>query len=349
MVSYKNEQGSIMPRLKIFLALTALLLSSLACATVMGGFQPREEPDPAIEEPPLAEPQTPTPEAVTCPALTDQIMEISTSASESEGEETPEESTLVSYTVDGNEIFDPLFEEVDSDLLDEQTDQEAQARIWEYYTQIIPAENRETLVEYVVFTDGMDNTLASVSQSSDDPSLWSLQVDIADTSDYYSLTFTLIHEYGHLLTLGPDQVPPSLAVFNNPDDDDVYLDELSACENYFPGEGCANADSYINAFYDHFWNEIQEEWNEINLEEDDDIYYEKLDDFYYKYEDQFVTDYAPTSPAEDIAEAWAFFVLGRAPQGDTIAEQKILFFYDYPELVEARSVILNNVCHSFPQ
>jgi hypothetical protein len=337
-----------MPRLKIFLALTALLLSSLACATVMEGFQPRQTPPPVTAEP-VVEPPTPTAEAVTCPALTDQIVKISTSDGESEGDETPEESILVSYTINGDEISDPLFEEVDSDLLDEQTDQAAQARIWEYYTQIIPAENRDTLVEYVVFTDGVDNILAAVSQSYNDPELWSLQVDLADTTDYYSLTFTLIHEYGHLLTLGPDQVPPSLAVFNNPDDDDLYLKELATCGNYFPGEGCSNTDSYINAFHNQFWSEIQEEWNEINLEEDDDLYYEKLDEFYYKYQDQFLTDYAPTSPAEDIAETWAFFILDSAPQGDTIAEQKILFFYDYPELVELRSAILNNVCISFPQ
>ncbi len=338
-----------MPRLKIFLAVTALLVSSLACATVMEGFQPQVDSPPVTVEPLVEEPQTPITQAATCPALTDQIVKISTSAAESEGHETPEEATLVSYTVSGDEISDPLFEDVDSELLDEQTDQAAQARIWEYYTQIIPAENRETLVEYVIFTDGPDNTLASVSQSSYDPQAWSLQVDLADTTDYYSLTFTLIHEHGHLLTLGPDQVPPSLAIYNNPDNDDLYIEELSACENYFPGEGCANTDSYINIFHDHFWNEIQDEWNEINLEEDDDLYYEKLDDFYYKYQDQFLTDYSPTSPAEDIAEAWAFFVLNRKPAGDTIAEQKILFFYDYPELVEVRSAILNNVCHSFPQ
>jgi hypothetical protein len=339
-----------MPRLKIPLALAALLVSSLACATVMEGFQPRQAP-PTVTAQPVVESSTPTAEAATCPALTDQIVKISTSDGEAEGEgdETPEEAILVSYTVSGDEISDPLFEDVDSELLDEQTDQEAQARIWEYYTQIIPIENRDTLVEYVIFTDGVDNILAAVSQSYNDPALWSLQVDLADTSDYYSLTFTLIHEHGHLLTLGPDQVPPSLAIFNNPDDDDLYLEELAACGNYFPGEGCSNTDSYINTFHSHFWTEIQEEWNEVNLEEDDDLYYEKLDDFYYKYQDQFLTDYSPTSPAEDIAEAWAFFVLSRAPTGDTIAEQKVLFFYDYPELVEIRSAILDNVCHSFPQ
>ena len=169
------------------------------------------------------------------------------------------------------------------------------------------------------------------------------------TDNLTSPTFTLIHEYGHLLTLGPDQVPPSLAVFNNPEDNDIYLKELSACPDYFPGEGCANPDSYINAFYNQFWADIHEEWQQINLEEDPDLLQQGLDDFYAKYQDQFVTDYAATNPEEDMAESWSFFVLGPKPAGDTIAEQKTLFFYNYPELVELRSAILNNLCTSFPQ
>lgn len=330
-----------MPRLKLLLAIAALLFSALACATVMGDSQPAEEP--VIEE------QEPTVEPLTCNALTDEIIRIGTSTSESEEETIQDETILVTYTVDGDEIYDPVLEDVSSDLQDEQSDEATQQQVWDYYAALIPAENRQTLVEYAVFTDGVDNTLASVSQSYSDPALWSLQVDIADSADYYSLTFTLIHEYGHLLTLGPDQVPPSEAIFNNPEDNDIYLQELSACADYFPGEGCANADSYVNEFYNQFWVDIHDEWNEINLEEDDDAYYEKLDDFYNKYQDQFVTDYAATNPEEDMAEAWAFFVLGPRPAGDTIAEQKILFFYNYPELVELRSTILNNICTSFPQ
>ena len=94
---------------------------------------------------------------------------------------------------------------------------------------------------------------------------------------------------------------------------------------------------------------IYDEWNEINLEENDDLYYERLDDFYYKYQDQFLTDYAATHPAEDIAESFSFFVFSEMPAGDTIAEQKILFFYNYPELVALRTNILGNLCASFPQ
>ena len=151
-------------------------------------------------------------------------------------------------------------------------------------------------------------------------------------------------EFAHLLTLGPDQVTPSLPVFNNPDDDDIFYQEASACPQYFPGEGCALPDAYINAFYDLFWADIHEEWQDINLIEDDEQYYEALDEFYYAFKDRFVTDYAVTNPEEDIAETFTFFVLTTRPTGTKNSDEKIRFFYSYPELVQLREHILNSVC-----
>ncbi len=346
-------------RLKILIALAALLVSTLACSAFLGeapaepvatNLPATEPPAVIITEAPATEiPFTETPAPISCSVLTDKMIAASLTESNSQGETLDEEMYLVTYTVDGEDISDPLYEDADANLQDLQDDEAAHQQAWDYFTAIIPAEQRGVIGEYAVFTDGVDGTLAAVTQTQDDPNIWSLEVDTADSKDTYSLTFTLIHEFGHLLTLGPNQVPPSLAVFNNPEDDNLYLKEVSACPQYFPGEGCANADSYINAYYDQFWTEIHDEWNAINLEEDEDIYYEKLDDFYYKYETQFVDDYAATNPEEDMAETWAFFVLGPKPAGDTIAEEKILFFYQYPELLQLREQILNNVCVSFPQ
>jgi hypothetical protein len=238
---------------------------------------------------------------------------------------------------------------VDTDLQDEQHDTKTHQQIWDFFTAIIPKEWRKDIGEYAIVTDGMDGTLAAVAQTQHDANLWALEVDIADSNDYYSLTFTLIHEFGHLLTLGPDQVPPDMAVFNNPDDDNIYLAEVSKCPRYFPGEGCANADSYVNSYYEQFWAEIHPEWNEINLEENEDAYYARLDEFYHNHQDQFLTNYAATNPEEDMAETWAFFVLGSKPAGDTIAEKKILFFYQYPELAQLRLEMLERLCASFPK
>ena len=252
---------------------------------------------------------------------------------------------IVSYAVSGNQISAPYYENVSGELQAYQDDTATHQQIWNYFTTLIPLKERETvLAEYAIMTDGKDNGLAAVAQTNTIPELWMLEVDIADSDDKLNLTYTLIHEYAHLLTLGPDQVTPSLAIFNNPDDDDIYYDEASACSDYFPGEGCSRSNSYINAYYNQFWDDIYDEHQDINLIEDDDAYYEALDDFYYKYEDRFVTDYAVTNPEEDIAEAFTFFVLSSRPEGNTIAEEKILFFYDYPELVQLREAIVSGIC-----
>jgi hypothetical protein len=350
-----------MPRFKLFLALSAFLFSTLACVTLFGEESNSQPSISAGVTPDFGLPVLPAGdapvEAASCPAITDQIVSANTPldlssdiAKDFNAAPTDDETIyLVTYNVTGDEISDPSYEDVPSNLKDEQDDTAAHQQIWDYFTSLIPLEYRPTLSEFSIMTDGTDNVLAAVAQTYDDPNRWGLEVDIADTNDYYYLTFTLVHEFAHLLTLGPDQMPPSIPIFNNPDDNDIYLKEVAACPNFFPGEGCSNADSYINAFYNQFWTGIYDEWNEINLEEDEDLYYEKLDDFYNKYEDQFLTDYSATHPAEDIAEAFGFFVFADKPAGDTIAEQKILFFYQYPELVQLRSDILSNLCVTFPQ
>ncbi|MDP1716398.1 MAG: hypothetical protein Q8L41_16805 [Anaerolineales bacterium] len=336
-------------RIKFVFASIALLIITMACSTLLGDDLPETEyseipaTQAATEEPVLKE-------APSCPVITDQILALAVSGDNDVEENLLEsEITLVTYSLSGDELIDPFYEEVPSDLQDEQNDEQTHRQVWDYFRAVVPASERERIGEYSIITDGQGGTLAAVSQTQSDPNLWALQVDIADTGNYYELTYTLLHEFGHLITLGSDQVPPSLAVFNNPDDDNIYFEEASACPDYFPGEGCANPHSYINDFYNQFWTDIHEEWNEINLEEDSDNYYEKLDEFYYKYEDQFVASYAATSPEEDIAEAFAFFIFSHEPAGDTVVEQKVLFFYHYPELVELRANLLGNLCISFPE
>jgi len=344
----------------IGLSAAALLLATLACRAATSAFFPPTATPPTL--PPATIVPSVTPSLVpttippaSCPNITDQIMQIANAVSEEIGtvdnrsRDNDAETILVTYSISGDEISDPVYEDVSPDLQNQQEDTATHQDIWYYFTTLIPADQRQALAEYSVMTDGKDNLLAAVSQTYDDPALWNLEVDITDANDTYNLTYTLIHEFGHLLTLNPDQVPPSTAVFNNPDDDNIYLQEFSACPDYFPGEGCAEPDSYINAFYNQFWPDIHGELQNINLEEDDDVYYQRLDDFYIKYQDQFVNDYAATNPEEDIAEAWSFFVLGPKPNGDTIADEKILFFYDYPELIQLREQILSNLCNSFPQ
>lgn len=250
------------------------------------------------------------------------------------------ESTLVTYQIDGDLLVNPEEATVSDDLLSYQDDTDTHQKIWAYYTQLIPLAYRTDLASFVVFTDGVDEVMAAVEQDLTDPEKWVLAVDIVDAQNPEELTYTLIHEFGHLLTLNSEQVEPNPALFEDPENDLLYEQALAACPQYFPGEGCSLPNSYINLFVQRFWADLLEEWEEINYIEDDDAYYQALDDFYWNYQDHFVTDYAVTNPGEDIAESWTYFVLQPKPDGDTIAEQKILFFYDFPELVALRKQIV---------
>jgi hypothetical protein len=60
-----------------------------------------------------------------------------------------------------------------------------------------------------------------------------------------------------------------------------------------------------------------------------------------------VTEYAASNPSEDLAESFTAFVLQEKPTKSTVgfihSDQKILFFYDFPELVEIRDFIRSNL------
>jgi hypothetical protein len=318
------------------------------------------EVPPVVIEPVITEvptlPATEAPIAV-CPTSMETVIEaVQYSVYNYEGddvtsEDEPESVTLVTYEVNGDEISDPQYETVDSEWETLQNDTESHNLAWELFSQLIPADNREFVSEYIVFTDGESNTLAAVEQSYTDPEQWIVEVDNADLTDRNGLYFTLVHEYAHLMTLGPDQVPPDVEVYNDPENADLYDSKVAACPTYFPGEGCSLPDSYINTFYNLYWANLVDEWqpiDDLGYTDDLDSYYDEIYTFYENHQDEFVDDYAATNASEDIAESFAYFVFAPKPAGDTIAEQKILFFYAYPELAQLRSDILQSFCEIAP-
>jgi hypothetical protein len=251
-----------------------------------------------------------------------------------EGADTGE--TLVTYQVRGNQIANPRFEPLnDPARIVWQKDAAKHRQIWTHFANLIPAERRAMVSQFVIFSDGRAGTLAAVEPDENDPTKWILAIDIADADDKTELTHTLIHEYGHLLTLNASQVPPNVAVIYS-DNPREFNKAKRACKQYFTGEGCSLPNSYINAFYSRFWRDLEREWERMTRGGEDE---EGLERFYAKYRDRFVSDYAVTAPEEDLAEAWTHFVLQPKPRGKTIAEQKVLFFYAYPELTQLRAHI----------
>jgi hypothetical protein len=345
-----------------FLSIAALLFSGIACRAATKLIIPdTPTPVPTATATPTLTPTLPptlTPTVIfeaACPSLLEDILNAGTSkeviltGKSDEGLKEEKGILLVTYEVKGDRISGPQIQPVPDNLKDKQKDRATHESIWNYFASIIPPEERSQVAEFSIFTDGNSRHLAAVRQTFSDPKQWMLQVDILDAESYYGLTYTLIHEQGHLLTLSAEQVPPSNAIFKYPDNKTIYKQEVSACSQYFPGEGCSNPDSYINEFFNRFWTDIYPEWQQIDLEEDEGTRYTMIEDFYNIYQDQFVSDYAPTSPMEDIAESWAFFVLSPKPELTSIANEKILFFYEYPELVELRTKILKQICVEFPK
>jgi len=346
-----------------FLWILPLLLSTLACRAATRLIIP-DTPTPlpptatVTASPTLPPTATATPifEAA-CPSLLTDVM---IAATRDDGDsEAPltikprghDEDIyyLVNYSLKADKLAnrEELF--VPDDFENELDRRATHELIWDYFAALIPVEERNFVTEFSAMSDGRSRILGAVSRTFDNPAKWSLRVDVVDASDHYSLTYTLMHEFGHLLTLKPSQVAVDKGIFFNPENEDLYDRAVAACQpRYFADDGCSASNSYINEFFNRYWSGIYSEWQEIDKEKGERSYSSSLHDFYETYSDQFVKEYAATSPEEDIAESWAFFVLAPKPEATSIANEKTLFFYEYPELVNLRQEILTRLCVNFP-
>ncbi len=348
---------SRMRHLRIVLFAAVVLASTLACRAATRLILGETPAPPALTVTTTAAAAPPTPTLQTadsCPAETASILDAANNAA-NQNSSFPQVDTgdqadlpMVIYTVNANDIVNPILEKVPRNLIKYQNDFKLQKQAWDLFANIIPQDQRTMIRQYEIITDGPGNVLGAVEQTPYDPNAWILEVDIADAPDAKNLAFTMLHEFGHLLTLNPSQVPPDLRVFRNPQDEAILNEEVQACPTYFPGEGCSAKDSYINVFFNRFWTGIYNEWQKIDNIQNDQKRENRLEAFYNKYQDQFIDDYAVTDPSEDIAETWAYYILSPRPKSNSIADQKIKFFYEYPELVQLRRQILQNLCAANP-
>jgi hypothetical protein len=240
------------------------------------------------------------------------------------------------YSVKGDQISEPQKESVPENLLPLQNDLESHQLIWDYFVFIIPLEQRVPLTEYRIFSDGSGNTsgyneIQWTWRGEDESETWALEVDLADYQDLKSANNVLVHEFGHMLTLNLRQA-------------DVRT-EPAKCRFYADENQCSFEESYLNRFFSQFWKgELYEEWKAVASHADQEAVKRGLTSFYQAHQQEFVREYAATAPKEDVADSWTYFVMTPRPTGETVAEQKILFFYDFPELVDLRSQIRSRIC-----
>lgn len=251
-----------------------------------------------------------------------------------------DEQALVRYQLDGEFLTNPQFLVVDKQIAPYRDDLELHVQIWEMFTYLIPEKEREMLSGFIIFTDGNEETLAQVEPDEEDVNSWLLGVDAMDADKSFILKSTLLHEYAHLLTLEKGQMDMNEDVLFADEDDPIHRTAEAACDNYYvDGMGCTKENSYLHQFYMQFWDDLIDEWYERGVEDD----VEEAAVFFEDHDDLFVTEYAVTSPDEDIAEVWPYFILSPRPEGEEVWEQKILFFYQYPEQVKLRAEILSRL------
>ncbi len=88
--------------------------------------------------------------------------------------------------------------------------------------------------------------------------------------------------------------------------------------------------AYLVAFAEQYWAEFYETYGQ-------DVYRAKL---YDENPEMFLNEKAAQSLFSDFAESFAEFVLVDRPAGDSLVEQKVKFFYHYPELIDIKREML---------
>ncbi len=219
---------------------------------------------------------------------------------------------ITTYAIDNGTISKKEDENnIDYRLLPLENDVQLQKKIWRDIVQVFPKQYLELLTEFQIFSDGaglMTGEVYKVIQN-DQQTGWGIAIDPADIDD---IAYTLLHELAHTI--------------------DIYQSRPQ-CES----EGIfTNENRYLQHFTKQFWEPYGDTFtnlqgmNKTNREKE-------IETLSKKYKDFFLTDYALKNSEEDFSESFAHFVLLNKPSTKTIADQKIQFFYDYPELVHLRS------------
>ncbi|MCA0987594.1 hypothetical protein [Guptibacillus algicola] len=249
------------------------------------------------------------------------------------------EVQIVSYDVEADDLTSHTIMTDEEAYLSFAKETDKHRDLWYLFSDLIPSENREMVKEFLIFTDGRDDVLGYV-EPLDNSDEWVLAIDYEDTVNEKDFYYTLVHEYGHLLTLKDDQIDQEDLA-----DEDAVEEAFMACDYYFAFNGCSRQNSYMNAFFETFWADYYDEWLDQDVEWDEEAQVA----FFEKYPNHFSTDYAATHPEEDIAEAWTHFIFSTKPTGETTADQKIAFFYQFSELVELRKNILLKLSDSLKE
>ena len=181
------------------------------------------------------------------------------------------------------------------------------------------------MAEFNLFTDGTSNVLAYTSpireEGVTDNTRFSISIDYFDVydengekRDWSKLTYTILHEYGHVLL-----------------EDETQVDLTVGSDTHDPAGFVEGA--FRRAFYDAFWRELG-----VSGAGD-----------YDRSPTHYVSRYGANYFHEDIADTFAVFVLGGEPGKNTVAEEKLRFFWRDPDMTALRSAVRENLGLEWPK
>lgn len=236
------------------------------------------------------------------------------------------EGEITLYSVDGEDINKIVDYQVTGQNFIYQQDTQEHLKLWRLVKKIIPLNYRTKISEFLIYDGSVTQTNGLIVQLTNDLSKWKLGIAINYAEqDQQKLIYTIVKQFGHLISLNNDQI-------------DATIRETS-CSTYYTGLGCSSVDSYINQFQNQFWSDIWASF--IEAQGDGEM---GIQGFYMTYNDRFLNQNAATNPKEDFAETFATFVTRASGSiGNSIAEQKIDFMYNYSELVSLRNYIRTNL------
>ena len=199
------------------------------------------------------------------------------------------------------------------------------ALVWDYLCSILPLEARQKIAEFNLFTDGTSNILAYTSpvqvDGVSDNTRFSISIDYYDVydengakRDWSKLTYTILHEYGHVLL-----------------EDETQVDLTKGDSTHDPATFIEG--SFRKGFYDTFWSAL----GDTGVGD------------YEANPTHYVSRYGANYFHEDIADTFAVFVLGGQPQEDTVAEEKLRFFWADPDMAALRAAIRQNLGLDWPE
>lgn len=226
---------------------------------------------------------------------------------------TPRDSTEASAEFAATDVYAVT----EDGTLDPQPDRRAGV-VWDQLLRVTTPEFAASMITRFQTGDDPDSDTLAYVASADDPTTWVVAANLAYADDPDLLLATLVHEYAHMLSLGPDDVDAA----------------ATECDTEWAGAGCLIPDADLERFAQRFWSGYTDAPARDNV--DADVAW----DFYQAHEEDFVSDYAATNASEDFAETFATYVVEpETDAADSVIAEKFAFFAALPEYAAARERI----------